>query len=714
MTRDQGIPKRKPQQKPYLRQNGRPVEPLPVGKETPSPVPNTPNPVGKRSSPLNSQLNSPVATPPPPPPPSSQAAIAANRASRRGALRWHQRVFKRLYRLIHRLILGTFRFLVRLFTNWKFIVSMAFVTTLGAAALAMAYIFQLPGLPNCPAVFWPLASASMRFECARIAASKETAKDLLEAIALVDSLPPDHAMRTEANRLVELWSQEVLKLAEQSFQQGKLEEAIAAAQQIPAKVTAHKLVEDRIKRWQTIWAKAETAYRKAESALRQRNWKLAFEHAVDLLNIDNRYWQTTRYDELNNRINVTREDGNKLYKAEWLADQGGLNNLQQAVKLAKEIRRESYVYDLAQTKIQGFGRKMMELAQASLQRHNLQDALAILDKIPDEAKLEQEVKDLSILANAESQSWQDSVPGLEAAIVQAQRIRPGRPLYPKAQHQIARWQYEIEGLAQIERARSLAQEGNPQSYVAAITAASQVSASNPRYGQAQKQIQQWRAEIQTLEDQPVLDQADQFASSGEIAGLQAAVAQANQIAQGRSLYSSAQARVRKWTRDIQRTQDQPLLDQARSYAFAGNLSAAISTAEQIRPGRALYDDAQADLAKWRGQIQAQVAQVQAQNAQAQAQRNLQEARQAASVGNPAAIANAIRIATQVPTSGSVQTEIDTAVNEWSWQLLTIAKEQAYLNPAAAIAIVQRIPPRAEAYAEAQAQIAAWKKQPNLR
>lgn len=81
-----------------------------------------------------------------------------------------------------------------------------------------------------PSGLLALASASMRFECARIAASKQTANDLLEAIVLVDGLPADHAMREEANRLVELWSQEVLKIAEESFQAGKLQDAIDAAE----------------------------------------------------------------------------------------------------------------------------------------------------------------------------------------------------------------------------------------------------------------------------------------------------------------------------------------------------------------------------------------------------------------------------------------------------------------------------------------------------
>lgn len=596
----------------------------------------------------------------------------------------------------------------RLASSWQFLIVAALLTCVSAASLAIAFIVQLPALPNCPAIFWPLASASMRFECARIAASKQTAKDLLEAITLVDGLPSDHAMRPEADRLIELWSQEVLKLADELFHKGELEEAIAAARKIPSKVTAYRLVEERIKTWQSTWSKAEGIYRNAETALRKRDWRRAFELAVGLLDINNKYWQTTRYDDLNNRINTARVDGNKLFKAEWLADRGDLTSLKEAIKLAQEIRPESYIYPLAQVKIQAFGRQMLELAQKALDRQNLSEAIAIINQIPASAKVESEKRDLTILANAQSNVWLSTVAGLEEAISQAQRIVPGRPYYQKAQSLITRWQFEIEGLAQIERARLLAQNGTTEALQAAIAAASQVRSANPRWGEAQTEIQKWTATIQTIADQPLLDRAEQIASYGDLNSLQNAVAQADQIAPGRALYKQAQQKIQQWTQQIQSSQDQPYLTQARAYAFSGNIQAAIDMAGRIQPGRALYTEAQADIAQWRNQLQTQVEQVQAQASQAQAQRNLQDARQLASVGNSTALANAIRVASQVPAAGAVQTEINAAINEWSWLLLQLARDQANaLNIAGAIATAQKIPSRAAAYAEAQAQIQTW-------
>jgi len=52
--------------------------------------------------------------------------------------------------------------------------------------------------------------------------------------------------------------------------------------------------------------------------MREQRWQ-AFMAAVRLLNINNNYWATTKYDQLNRLIETTRDDGNKLAKAQSLA-----------------------------------------------------------------------------------------------------------------------------------------------------------------------------------------------------------------------------------------------------------------------------------------------------------------------------------------------------------------------------------------------------------
>lgn len=590
---------------------------------------------------------------------------------------------------------------VRGASSWKVWVLLALLTTVGSGAFALAVLLRLPGTPNCPAIFWPLASASVRFECARLAASKQTTKDLLEAIALLDSLPMDHPLREEADRLVELWSGEVLQLAEELFNAGKLNDAIADARRIPTKVSAYRLVEERVKRWQTIWSKAEEIYRKAEDNLRKQDWRQAFLEAVRLLEVENTFWQTTKYNDLNQRINTARQDGDKLVKATRLADDGGVQNLLQAIKLAETIDPKSYVYQAARKAITKFGRSMIDLAQDAIDRRDLQTALNILGKIPDSTSLNEEVKDYTTLAYAQSAALQAGVAALEDAISQAQRIGVTRPLYKKAQQLITQWQLEIEGVAQLEKARTLAQPGSVTDLAAAIVQASQVSSTNPRWNEAQKAIRTWTSQIQEIEDRPILNQADLFASRGDIAALQAAIGQASQINANRALGQEARDRIRQWTAQVERIQDQPYLDQARQLANGGDLTAAIDVAAQIKAGRSLYDEAQTDVRSWRKRLQDSAA-------LAQAQSDLQEALRLGSLATADSLAAAIQRANQIPASSDLRSQADDAINGWSQQLLQLADARSASDLAGAIAIAQKIPSRSAAYGEAQQRIDTWK------
>jgi soluble cytochrome b562 len=562
--------------------------------------------------------------------------------------------------------------------------------------LAIAMLFKLPALPNCPAIFWPMASASLRLSCAQIAANKQTINDLLEAIKLVNSLPANHPLRAEADRLTEQWSQDILRLAEVTFQEGKMPDAINAVRQIPKTVPAYALVEAQVQRWQKIWAEAEAIFEKAKAEMGKENYGNAFRQAVKLLSVGNSYWETVKYQELTKLIAVARAEGSKLVKARRLAEGGNLADLLAAIKLVESIPATSQLYAEAQVALGEIGRKMLDLAEANLNRKDLQGAIAIARKIPANAGIQAETEDFITLARARSEAWTDSVAGIEDAIQQAQKLTPGRPLYRKAQQFIARWQFEISDVTHLEQARELAQPGTIEAFAAAISEAENIPKGNPRWDEAQREIRRWTTQIQTIEDRPLLDEAEQVASAGDVLSLQAAIETARQIDSNRALYSTAQKKINTWTQQIQRIQDQPYLDQARALADSGNLPDAIAIARQIQPGRALYDQAQTDIRSWQSQVQGQ--------------QNLREAYRLANGGSPDALASAISAAQKVPTSSAARSEAESVIDQWSWQILETAKSQAGVDLLGAIATAQKVPPRTEAYAEAQLQISSWKKQ----
>lgn len=612
----------------------------------------------------------------------------------------------------------------------------------GLGILSATALLRLPNLPDCPAIFWPTASASLRLYCAQLAADRRTAKDLLRAISLVNDLPQDHPLRPEIDHNIELWSTQILAIGEESFQAGDLDKAIEIAQDIPANTSAYKLVEPKITQWEAIWNKADGIYDKAEAALKAGDLRQAFRVATQLLGIGNQHWENARYRELNDLIVQTRLDSSKIDKAKGLSEQGGLTNLLAAIKLVEEIKPEGYLFARAQEFISTLGREMLDLADAALDQQDYDQALKITGQIPEQANLQAEIRDFNMIAEAQSQAWNGTVPDLEAAIVAVQRIKREGPLYGKAQLLASSWQAELQDVTVLDRAEQMAQPGSASDLEAAIAEAQRIPFGNPLRQQAERSIQQWQNQIEAAEDQPYLDRAEQLASSGN---LQAAINEASRIGPGRTLYGQAGRRIDEWTGQIQRFQDQPQLDRARQLATGGDLEGAIRTARQIGGGRSLTQEADSDIQNWLGQLQRiqdqpyleqarQLAatgnigeairmaeqigsdrtlyaqaqtEIQTWRGQYQGQDQLSQAYKAAQIGSPAMLIAAIEIADQVPNDSMARSEANRVIDQWSYQILQLAQSQAGTNLADAIAIANRIPARSAAYAAAQRAIQTW-------
>ncbi|MEA5576536.1 chromosome segregation ATPase [Anabaena sp. UHCC 0451] len=565
----------------------------------------------------------------------------------------------------------------------------------GIGFISMSMLLKLPSAPNCPKIFWPLASASVRLHCASLAASKQNVNDLLQAIALVRELPQDHPLRGQINGLLEEWSRDILRLADQSFQSGNLEEAIATARQVPEDLEVRKIVEEQISKWQSIWSKAEEIYQGSVKELGERRWQSAFMLSSKLLRVNNKYWATTKYDELNNIIVTAREDGDKLYKAEGLAKSRSVDNVLAAIKLANSINADSYLYQKAQELIPEFGRKILELAQAKINRRDADAALEIARQIPPIASLQSEIDDFIVLGEAQRSAWIGTVSGLEAAISQAQQIDASREVYEKAQQLIAGWQLEIEDVSRLEKARTLASQGTINDLTAAISEAQMIPNSNPRASEARQEMNRWRGQVESIEDRPYLDRAEQIALLDDINSLQAAIAEASQVRSGRALHSEARKKISTWTAKVQRIQDQPYLDQARIIADSGDLNTAVREAQKIASsGRALASEAQTAVDSWQEQIRAR--------------ENWRKAREVAITGTPEALAEAIRLADRVSNRNVLRMDANVAIDQWSQQLLQMARSQSEFDIPKSIATARLIPRGSSAYRDAQEQIRTWR------
>ena len=582
--------------------------------------------------------------------------------------------------------------------KWQFWLAVSLIMSVGMGFVAISSLLNLTSQSNCSKIFWPTASANDRFFCAQEAASKRTAGDLLRAIELVNALPQDHPLRPRINGQIDRWSQDILRLGNSSFQEGRLEEAIAIARKIPNNVPAYATVQKQIEKWQSIWSDAEKIYRAAEDHLRQEEWTLAFRQATLLLDSGNTFWESAKYEELTKVIEATKAEGNKLVKARNTASDGTLDNLVTGIKLAQGIRQNSYLYQSANKLIGEFSKKIMALAQKRLQAGDWQQATAIVNQIPESGNLKEQVQDFKELVIATSQATTGSVDGLSKAIELAQKLNSGRPLYKQAQDLVGRWQQEMADVKVLELASRLAAPGGVKDLRAAIAQLQTVPESNPRYSEVRSQISRLSRQIELLEDSPFMQRANDLANTGDPNSLEAAVAQASRITQGRALYGEAQGKIQAWIERRQRLQDQPFLERAQQLAARGNLAEAIEMARRIRSGRVLYEEARSNIRNWESQFQGE--------------QGLRSARQAAQAGTAEALQSAISIALQVPDSSSFSSQATEAIDEWSQRILAIGVEQSSSDVAGAIATLKKIPSSSRAFEQARSQIRVWEESLN--
>ncbi|GCL50649.1 hypothetical protein NIES3804_22170 [Microcystis aeruginosa NIES-3804] len=579
--------------------------------------------------------------------------------------------------------------------TWKVWAALFVVVFGGVGFLATWQLLNMQKSPNCPKIFWPVASASLRLYCAQLSADSRTVAGLLEAIALVEALPEDHPLRSQVNQQVEEWARDILNLAEKDYQAGNLEQAISKARQIPNNMAVAAIIEERITKWQGTWTEGNEILSKLEENLRASNWNQSFRLAVDLLNLNNEYWATVKYNEALAKITVAREDSSKLDNAFNLFARGGLDNWLKVIEEARKIQASSYAYQEAQKLIGKTEDKLKEYAERLIERKQWQALRDLANQTPKDLKIKEDVTDWSLLSEAALDAEAATVEGLEAGILGLEQIDASRPLHQTALAMRERWQLQVQDLRILSEARDLAQAGTVEQYSAAIAKAREVPRDNPLWSQAQQEIGSWNRQIQVIEDRPILEQAREIAIPGDINSLSNAIIQARAIGKNRALSRDAQREIRDWQVRIERMEDQPILDQAQALANLKDYSTAIETANQIPPGRTLSSEASQNIRRWRRELRAR--------------QNLQQANQLAATGTPEGLTRAIALVTNISTKTDAGVQRTELLERWSYQLLSLATDLAnngrYLE---AIGLAESVSPESTAYSSARSQMQGWR------
>ncbi len=489
--------------------------------------------------------------------------------------------------------------------SWQ-LVSFFLAISFGVVGFAATKaLLKLPDNASCNNISLWFTSATNRIYCAQLKAEKDTVEDLLAAIDLLEVMPDSHPLNHEFNRYIKDWSNDILDLAQKDLNQGKLEAAIAIARQIPQNEENKELIENKISRWEKTWAKGRKIEAQIEEELRESQWNKAFLVAVKLLNVNSYYWQEVRYQEMVITINLAREENKQLDSAYKSIKRGGLNSLLETIDVAGEISPESYSYNEAQKLIAQAEEELLEIAEDALDRQDWSDLSELANRISASSELKAQAIDWTKLARAGKNVELGTITGVELAITEAQQITNNSTVYAQAQSLITDWSQQKEDLAHLASARNLARTGEIGDLNAAIAKARLVRSGNTLYNEAQREIQSWQREIQVIEDTPILAQAKEFARNNTVQGWQSAINQANNISSNRVLYSEAQNLVREWRSNIQTVEDRPVLQQAIALGNSGNYQDAINVASKIGRGRSLYTESQRNIRKWRIEINAE-------------------------------------------------------------------------------------------------------------
>lgn len=483
--------------------------------------------------------------------------------------------------------------------------------TLGSVAtLAFLWLTSLPPSTNCDEIS-PLSPDIDRLSCAQEAARSGQLTDLMTGLKLVESWTPEHPLHNEAQRWMEEWSKSVLIIARQKMADSDLKGAIELARRIPQSSPAYADAQAAIQKWQGNWQVDQAIYARAQDALKQQNWESVSQRILELSESPYRYWNSEKVNELSQRVLAEKKARQTLAQAKQLAQLGSPPDLKAAIDLAKQMDAKSYTWAESQSVLTQWGNTLLTIGLQRWRERRLPEAIGFAQTVAAVPALHQESQNLLKLSQARQLAiasdtrWKTTpkhVWNLMEATAAVRQISSDSRFYAQAQDSLKSWEMQLKDTTQLQYAQVMADLGQRDQVQTAIAQAKGIAPDQPRRLQAQTLIAHWQNEVERLADRPYLLFARQLAQPGTIPALKSAIAEAGKVQMGRVLRGEAQGLIYEWSWQIQAIEDRPFLTMARLQADQGNLMAAIRAAATVRPGRALYYEAQAAIADWQAEL----------------------------------------------------------------------------------------------------------------
>ncbi|MBF2080098.1 MAG: hypothetical protein IGR76_16670 [Synechococcales cyanobacterium T60_A2020_003] len=477
---------------------------------------------------------------------------------------------------------------------------------------AFLWLMSIPPASDCNNIS-TFSPDRERLYCAQQSAASGDLPELLDGIEMLDEWTPEHPLYYEAQDWLGEWSDAVLAIARTKMYDRDIEGAIELAQQIPPSSPTYEEAQATLSEWQAIWDSGKYLYDKARMAIRDKNWESASQYILALEKSKDSYWRLDQTAALTQQMQAEKQAQANLTRARAQAKAGSPEALRTAVSTVSKIDRSTHTWWEAQADMNQWSEALLVVGLQKWQAGQLDDAIAIGNLVASNPNLKGTGTDLAKLAQARKHAFSSgsnwtATPkhlwNLMEAMALARQIQPTSKYYAQAQESLQSWELQLQDLTKLQAAQVAADLGQKPMLTYAIAQAQQVEAGRPRRLQSQTLIAHWNREVERMEDEPHLVQAQRLAQQGTVSGLKAAIAEASKVHLGHQLRPEAQGLIFSWNQEIQSIEDRPILNQAYTLARQGDLSGAIAQAGKIRSGRALYREAQGAIASWQAEIQA--------------------------------------------------------------------------------------------------------------
>jgi hypothetical protein len=479
----------------------------------------------------------------------------------------------------------------------------ALTTSTLTGAIAFQWLTGLPPKQNCGKLFKATLSDSGQLFCADQAARKGDEASLSSALELAGSIGEDNPLFEQSRQLSNHWSESILVLARQKVETGDLKKGIALAQKVPKTSEVYSNAQATIQDWQGNWQKGDATFKKAKEAIQDQNWGLAMEQVRNLVQIGSNYWQG-QADKIVKEMSVEQEAFYKIASAQQIADSGRPEDFARAIQAVSKIDPKRLARKRVGEKVEEWSEKLVDVAKSAEADGNYEEMVDAAQKVPPTAKVGKVAASYLQLGRAGMAAKDDTLWSAIQAQAFAAQIDTSTPVYEQSKTKRQKWEGQIQTWGQLALAQWFAGMDQVSGYRLATEQAAMVGSNQPRRVQAQTFIASWKKQVDSFQDRQFMARAQQMAVDNTIASLQSAITEAGKVLSGQPLRDAAQTLVAQWSDGIQRIEDQPILDQAIALAKAGDLNAAIQTADKIGSNRALYRDAQARAGEWIAQIQA--------------------------------------------------------------------------------------------------------------